>query len=164
MTLHDAQRDKDLTVRIRYPVITEDHPGPFPLVVFSHGAGGSCDAFASLSAFLVSNGYIVVHPTHSDSLTLVPREQRGERTRDLIRNPRGIVEKVDLRDRVADVKYILDSVDAIEEEIDQPGLIDREKFAMAGHSAGAMTTQVLGGMEFVLGRRTLKSNLVEPRF
>lgn len=34
---------------------------------------------------------------------------------------------------------------------------------MAGHSAGAMTTQALGGLEFFTGRRSLGPRLAEPR-
>ena len=39
--LHEESRGKDLPVRVRAPEPTEDAPGPFPLVVFSHGMGGS---------------------------------------------------------------------------------------------------------------------------
>ena len=163
--LHDAARDKDLPIRVRYPAADDEHAGPYPLVVFSHGAGGSCDAFGSLSDSLASNGYVVIHPTHSDSLSLLSKDERRTEGRDLLRNPRGIVKKVDLPDRVADVKFILDSLDDIEKMLDKPGLIDRDRMAMAGHSAGAMTTQVLGGMEFVVGSRALKGlAMSEPRF
>jgi len=163
--LHDAGRDKDLLIRVRYPAADDEHAGPFPLVVFSHGAGGSCDAFGSLSDSLASNGYVVIHPTHSDSLSLLSKDERRTEGRDLLRNPRGIVKKVNLADRVADVKFILDSLDDIGKMLDKPGLIDREHMAMAGHSAGAMTTQVLGGMEFVFRGRALKGlAMSEPRF
>lgn len=165
LKLHDAARDKDLLLRIQYATADDEHVGPFPLVVFSHGAGGSGDAFGSLSNYLASNGYVVIHPTHSDSLSLLSRDERRTEGRDLLRDPRGIVKKVNLPDRVADVKFILDSLDDIEKLIDKPGLIDRDRMGMAGHSAGAMTTQVLGGMEFVLGGRALKGlAMSEPRF
>lgn len=165
LKLHDATRDKDLPIRIQYPEADKEHEGPFPLVLFSHGAGGSCDAFVSLSDYLASNGYVVIHPTHSDSLNLLSRDERQTEGRDLLRNPRSIVKKVNLPDRVADVKYILDSLDDIERLIDKPGLIDRERMGMAGHSAGAMTTQVLGGMEFMfLGKPVAGALPAEARF
>lgn len=164
VVLHDGARDKDLQVRIRAPEPTDDQPGPFPLVVFSHGMGGSSAAFASLSECLASHGYIVVHPTHSDSVSLGTRAERRERMRKLLTDPAGSVAGVDLPDRVADVKFILDSLDEVEAELDAPGIIDRERMGMAGHSAGAMTTQVLGGMEFFAGRLPLGSRLAEARF
>ncbi len=163
LVLHDDARGKDLQVRIRAPEPTDDQPGPFPLVVFSHGMGGSAAAFASLSECLASHGYVVVHPTHSDSVSLGTRAERRERARNLIRDPAGGVAGVDLPDRVADVRFILDSLDAVEDELDTPGLIDRERLGMAGHSAGAMTTQTLGGLEFFAGRRSLGTPLAEPR-
>jgi predicted dienelactone hydrolase len=36
-TIHDAKRNKDLPIRILIP----RSGGPFPVIVFSHGAGGS---------------------------------------------------------------------------------------------------------------------------
>lgn len=168
LTLHDAGRDKDLQVRVRFPVLDARAEGApaeaHPLVIFSHGAGGSCDAFASLSTCLASHGYVVVHPTHSDSLALEKGGERLEAVRRVLRQPSEIVSRVDLPDRVADVKFLLDAVDAIEEKIGQHGLVDRERLAMAGHSAGAMTTQVLGGMEFRIGRIAAGNKLEEPRF
>lgn len=164
VVLHDDARDKDLQVRIRAPVPADDQAGPFPMVVFSHGMGGSSGAFASLSECLASHGYVVVHPTHSDSVSLGTRAERRERARKLWSDPAGSVAGVDLPDRVADVKFILDSIDAIEAELGAPGLVDREHLGMAGHSAGAMTTQVLGGLGFFAGRRSLGAGLAEPRF
>lgn len=163
LVLHDDARDKDLQVRVRAPQPTGDQPGPFPLSVFSHGMGGSSAAFGPLSECLASHGYVVVHPTHSDSVSLGTRAERRERARSLLRDPAGSVAGVDLPDRVADVRYILDSIDAIETALDAPGLVDRERLGMAGHSAGAMTTQALGGLEFFTGRRSLGTPLAEPR-
>lgn len=164
VTLHDPARDKDLRLRIRAPEPSETEPGPFPLIVFSHGMGGSSGAFASLSEFLAGHGYVVVHPTHSDSVSLGTRAEQRERARSLLADPRGAVGRVDLPDRVADVKFLLDSIDEIEGLLDSPGLIDRERLGMAGHSAGAMTTQALGGLEFFAGRSSLGRGLAEPRF
>lgn len=164
VTLHDRDRDKDLQVRVRFPAITDEHTGPYPLVVFSHGAGGSCDAFGSLSTCLASHGYVVVHPTHSDSLSLEKGKDRREAVQRVLRDPSRIVAGVDLPDRVADVKFLLDSIEVIEERLDAPELIDCDRCGMAGHSAGAMTTQVLGGMEFQIGRFSAGTRLAEPRF
>ncbi|MBK7404182.1 MAG: hypothetical protein IPJ41_06005 [Phycisphaerales bacterium] len=164
IVFHDGRRDKDLAVRIRYPEATAGRPGPFPLVVFSHGAGGSCDAFASLSETLASHGYVVIHPTHSDSVSLTPKSERRSRGAELLRDPKTILRDVNLPDRVADVRFILDNLDEIETRLDEAHLIDRDRMAMAGHSAGAMTTQALGGLRFYAGRRALGDALHEPRF
>lgn len=161
--LHEESRGRDLPVRVRAPEPTEDAPGPFPLVVFSHGMGGSSNAFGLLSEHLASHGYVVIHRTHADSVRLGTRADQRQRARQLLTDPRGATRSVDLVGRVADVKFVLDSLDAIEAALERPGLIDRERIGMAGHSAGAMTTQVLGGMRFVRGGRAIGGVLAEPR-
>lgn len=162
-------REYPLPVLIRYPQPTGDDPGPFPLVIFSHGAGGSGDAFPDLSEHWASHGYIVVHPTHSDSIKL--RRRRGETFRNFRDDLGQIVRNVKLLERRDDVVLILDSLDAIEQAIaDDLGeargkqrsqssvsatiRIDRGRIAMAGHSAGAMTTQALAGVKFNRARRS----------
>ena len=140
-------REMAMPVRIRYPRPSEGRPGPFPLVVFSHGMGGFVNAFEKLSAHLASHGYVVIHPAHTDSIAL--RRRAGESAASLRREftSKG-VRMVDLPARVADCRWILAHISEIEAKIEQPGLIDAERTAMAGHSAGAMTTQALAGILF----------------
>ena len=151
--LQDAAQDSDLPVKVRYP---KDAPGPLPVVIFSHGAGGSGDAFPELTEHWASYGYVVLLPTHADSIQL--RRQKGERVAGLIANPRQVIDAVRPMQRLADVKLILDSLGTFEEKIpalkgaDGKGNLDRERIGMAGHSAGALTTQIAAG---VLTRTTL---------
>lgn len=146
LALHDDAREKDLLCAVRYP---KDAAGPLPLVVFSHGAGGDSRAFSELSAHWASWGYVVVHPTHSDSVRL--RKEQGEDITDLRKEMRNIVSKVDLPSRVADIRFILDSIPEIEKATG--ARVDRERIAMAGHSAGALTTQVIAGVKVRAARQ-----------
>jgi len=159
----DEARKKDLECTIRFPIRnSNDQAKPadttFPLIIFSHGMGGSRTAFADLSEFWASHGYIVVHPTHSDSVELQKRAN-PDSPRSFLTNPRDYTKKVEPADRLADVKFLLDNLSAIE-AIDprlrsgDRGLISRDKIAMAGHSAGAMTTQLAIGVQ-VRGARGL---------
>ncbi|MCW5769912.1 MAG: hypothetical protein KIT19_14645 [Phycisphaeraceae bacterium] len=161
LTLHDDTRDKDLELRIRAPKLPASAPNdrhaPLPLIIFSHGAGGSNDAFPDLSAHWASRGYIVVHPTHSDSIAL--RRRKGEDLSRLRDNPRNLVMDVDGPDRLADCSFIIDSIPAIQDALnpaptadapdaapETPRLtIDATRIGMAGHSAGAYTTQIAFG-------------------
>lgn len=176
--LLDKAGNKRLAVRIRAPRSGgEERSGSRPLVIFSHGAGGSSDAFPALCAHWASHGYVVVNPTHGDSVQL--RRRRGEgfdpRSKDLAQQ---VVGGVDLRARCADVRLILDSLDEIEAALRRAGepgssdaeresrprlRIDRDRIALAGHSAGALTTQTLAGVKFYArgGRRGL--SMGEPR-
>lgn len=186
LELPDPRRDNATTrYLVRYPANAPEDD-PCPLVVFSHGAGGSGNSFSELSEHWAGHGYVVIHPTHSDSIRL--RRERGERVEDLSRDLASVVRRVRISDRCADVRLILDSLDRIETAIaddraaesggdrarrapeqgrgaagDSPRLrIDPKGIAMAGHSAGAMTTQSLAGVRFhAFGRAA--APFVEPR-
>ncbi|TWT45716.1 Alpha/beta hydrolase family protein [Phycisphaerae bacterium RAS1] len=184
-SLDDPSNEKQLPILVRWPRELRDAgqptPGSFPLVIFSHGAGGSSDAFPELSDHWAGHGYVVVHPTHSDSVKL--RREQGERIRDFANAAQQVVSKVRPQERVADVVLILDSLAQIEEMIAQhapdsaagdgeprdPAVpasavmrIDRERIAIAGHSAGALTAQMLAGVRFtgrgsrLIGNRTFR--------
>lgn len=152
--LADSERGRPTPLRLRFPVATAAEPGPFPLVVFSHGMGGSSDAFGELSAYWARHGYIVVHPTHSDSLKL--RRERGDRISNVRDALAGSVKKVDVFDRRADVLLVLDRLDELERAMAAAAgdgqtapRVDRKRLAMAGHSAGALTTQMMAGLRFI---------------
>lgn len=157
--LRDVDRKKSLPVRVRWPVTSDapgsqaaesaDRPPVFPLIVFSHGAGGDSDAFPQLSKHWASHGYVVVHPTHSDSIRL--RRAQGEKLENIRNAAQQVVRKVRPEERVEDVKQVLDSIDEIEGLIaSQNGAvrINRDRIAVAGHSAGALTTQMIAGLRF----------------
>lgn len=152
-TLRDETRAKDLRVLVRFPempaaaasgpeVVKAERP-KFPLVLFSHGMGGSSDAFAELSEHLASHGYVVVHPTHDDSVAL--QRDRGEAARGILRDPKAYRNRVDPVGRVDDLKFLIDKVGEIETASGMRGRVDTERIGVAGHSAGAMTTQLIIG-------------------
>ncbi len=168
LTLHDGARDKDLEITVRYPVVAPTDTRTFPLVIFSHGAGGSRDAFPDLTTHWASYGYVVILPTHSDSISL--RRRNGENLRGLAVNPSALLKDVKPMERVADVRFIIDSLAKVEDESDAlrftttdptthkttpHGRVDRDKIVMAGHSAGALTTQMIVGVK-VRGSRTME--------
>jgi predicted dienelactone hydrolase len=166
LLLYDKRRDKNLPLRIRYPKsVAADKK--LPLILFSHGAGGAYDAFPQLSEHWASYGYVVIHPTHSDSVRL--RRQRGDDLSGLRAEPERLRPSVDVIDRLADVALILDSLDKIEAKeprlrTGDEGRIDRDRIGMAGHSAGAYTTQVAYGTMIRAPRRGAPSrDLSDPR-
>lgn len=143
--LKDDARDKKLHIRITYP----EGKGNFPVIVFSHGAGGSKDAYTQLIEYWVSHGYVCIQPTHADSLKL--RKNAGEKIESLLRPSdwdTGWIE------RIKDLKLIADSFDKI--EADNPevkGKMARTKLGVGGHSFGALTSEI------VVGARVTEPNL-----
>lgn len=151
LKLRDDARKKDLSLRILAPKATPEQPGPFPLILFSHGLGGSRDAFPDLTRHWCSRGYVVILPTHIDSIQ--QRREDGEDLSHLRRDIKALEKDSNPLDRIADIRFILDSLDDLESRVeplhaaDNKPLIDRDRIGMAGHSAGAFTTQMVFGVK-----------------
>ena len=60
----DSARDRSVPVKIYYP---EKGTGPFPVVLFSHGLGGSRNGYSYLGEHWASHGYVSVHLQHVGS-------------------------------------------------------------------------------------------------
>ena len=120
---------RELRARIAFP----RGEGQFPLVVFSHGFACYRESYSGLTDHWASHGYVVVQPEHPDSPTSQVR--LGARAA-------GSLHYV----RISDVTRVLDALFAPGEEV--PGLTGRIDYArkvMAGHSFGAMITQIIWG-------------------
>ena len=151
IVLHDAQRNKDLHVKVTYPKAD----GKFPVIVFSHGFGGSKDTYASLTTYWAARGYVVIQPTHDDSIA--QRKANGEihgvmqgfsTLREDISDPAA------WRNRTRDVSFVIDSLDEIERRVPgTAGKLDRSHIGAGGHSFGALTTELLGGLTCHSARR-----------
>jgi len=146
IVLHDDARDKDLSVKVYYPTAG----GPFPVIIFSHGGGGSKDGYADLGAFWASHGYVSIHPTHADSVAL--RRQNGERVRglrDVVRQ--ALTDAEGWKNRPKDISFIIDSLALLAEEAKPlAGKMDLKRIGVGGHSFGAYTSQVIGGATVIM--------------
>ncbi|MBU0800899.1 MAG: hypothetical protein KKA05_07820 [Alphaproteobacteria bacterium] len=156
----DADRDgRVVPWKLYHPDGTDG--GPMPLVVWSHGLGGSRDGAGFLARYIASHGYIVLniqHPGTDSSLW----EGKPGHPWDVIRNAH-IPREATLA-RFEDVPFVLDALRGWAEEHPDVGqLIDFDRMGMSGHSFGAMTTQAMAGMMFPAKDGTLLS-FHEPRF
>lgn len=134
--LKDSWRNREIPIKIYYP--QED--GSFPLIIFSHGAGGSKDSFSYLSQFWASCGYICIHPTHLGSDVSVLQKIGLQALLEVTNDPELYSE------RPHDISFIIDSLDEIEQQIPQlKGKINRDVIAVSGHSYGAYATMLLAG-------------------
>ena len=138
----DPARNRTVPALIRLPA----QPGPAPLVLLSHGLGGSREGLAYLGIALADAGYAVVHLQHHGSDIEVwqgapdARASMGAALTDIAA----------ALARLGDVQFALDTVAAGHE----PRLRDRvdmERIAVAGHSYGAWTVTHLLGERLPLG-------------
>ncbi|HYA48508.1 MAG TPA: hypothetical protein VEG35_02310, partial [Burkholderiales bacterium] len=152
----DAKRDRAVPVKIYYPA---DLEAPAPLVIFSHGLGGSRDGYEYLGRQWASYGYISLHVQHigSDEAVWEGQDHPIQALRQAAIRPENAV------NRVRDVSFVIDEMTGLAAA---PGLFERRvdlgKVGLAGHSFGANTTLVAAGQVFVLpGARTV--GFSEPR-
>lgn len=136
ITLIDQKRDRQLPLKIYYP----QTPGLFPVIIFSHGAGGSKEAFTSLSTFLANCGYICIHPTHYGHNVNILHESGMQEVKKYVYDPK--VWQV----RPLDVAFIIDSFAQLQQQIPAlKGKMDSSRLGISGHSFGAYVTMLLAG-------------------
>jgi dienelactone hydrolase len=127
---------------------------PVPLVVFSHGIGGSRRGYSYLGSHFAAEGYACLHLQHVGSdrglwaggspLALVGRLQ-------------GAAQESEAIARVHDLRFALSQ--ALGGEFG--ALLDGQRVVAAGHSYGANTTLLASGARVVRDGQTL--DLREPR-
>lgn len=139
--LIDSARGKTLTVRVFYP----RDGGPYPLIVFSHGYGGTPAAYQSFLTAWAAHGYVIVAPEHADAGAI---GRGGFRTQ--MRTMLQVIADPDaLAARVSDVKLCIDNIPMIERQVpDLAGRIDRTAIAVGGHSFGAETAMGIAGASY----------------
>jgi predicted dienelactone hydrolase len=150
----DADRERGVPVRIRLPA----GDGPLPVVLFSHGLGGSLDAGTTWAEHWSAHGIATIHLQHpgSDASLLRGARSRGQALEALREGMGGR----QLLDRVRDVGFILDRLEegGTEGRCDLARL-DLERVGMAGHSFGSRTTLAAVGQRFPAG----SLELADPR-
>ncbi|MEW6264927.1 MAG: acetylhydrolase [Thermodesulfobacteriota bacterium] len=151
----DQQRRRPVPVTIYYP----GTGGPWPVIVFSHGLGGTRDSYDYLGRHWAGHGFISIHPQHqgSDDEVWRDKERPVQELRRSVEDPKNSLE------RPADVKFVLDRLTLVNrEEGPLQGRLDLNRAGAAGHSFGAYTTLAVAGQLFIgpLGREL---SFPEPR-
>jgi predicted dienelactone hydrolase len=163
--LRDGKRNKDLPVTVTYPKAK----GPLPVIVFSHGAGGSGSHYFPLVRFWAGHGYVCVCPTHADSLSLradpAPATRPADVEAALLRVVRHVLTDANgWENRPRDISFALDSLALVEaKDPNLKGLMDANRVGVGGHSYGAYTAQVIGGATVDLPGRAKGMSLADER-
>ncbi len=122
-----AQPSRTLVTTIFYPAGATPAPGGrYPLIVFSHGLGGSPQDYARLLTAWAGAGYVVAAPRFPLSSSETPGGPDGG----------------DIGNQPGDVRFVIDQVLAASAAPSGPlsGLVDPHEVGAAGHSNGAITT------------------------
>jgi predicted dienelactone hydrolase len=154
---NDPARDRAIPVKIYYP---GDGGGPFPVIIFSHGLGGTRDTYEYLGRKWASHGYVSVHVQHlgSDYSVLGSAEGDFRQSLELI-----LFDPANGANRTRDVTFAINQMIRMNREAGPlRGKIDATSIGVAGHSFGAMTAlQCAGQMAWQQNGNAV--SLADPR-
>jgi len=150
----DGRRGRTVAVRIYYP---GEGRGPFPVILFSHGLGGSREESAYLGQYWAANGYVAVHLQH-EGTDQSAWELFGARQslRRVSQDPEQLVQ------RVRDLSFVLDQIeDMNRRHCCLAGLMDLSRVGVAGQDFGGLTALAAAGQMAL--RTPNETVLVDPR-
>ena len=148
LTVHDAKRKRDIPIRVYLP----SEKSPVPIVLFSHGLGGSREGSAYLGNHWASHGYVAVFIQHPGSDTSVWQDKPPANRMAAMKRAANL-ENFLLR--VKDIHVVLDQLERWNSDRASAlrGRLDLKRIGMSGHSFGALTTQAVSGQHFRMGDR-----------
>ena len=156
LTWQDDRRRREVPAKIYYPAQGAE---PFPLIIFSHGLGGSREGYQYLGRHWASRGYVSVHLQHPGSDRAVWENSwfKFQALRQSAANLQNAL------NRPLDVSCALDQLEILNQsEGPLQGRLDLTRVGAAGHSFGAYTTLAVAGQ--VLGRPGGREiSLADPR-
>ena len=156
LTVNDKARERGIPLRVYFPADRT----PAPVVLFSHGLGGSREGNAYMGRHWAGRGYLVVFVQHPGSDTSVwQNTPLGERMA-------ALKQAASLQNfllRVQDVASVLDQLGGWNQTDGHAlaGRIDLKQVGMSGHSFGAVTTQAVSGQGLLLGRTTYTDSRIQ---
>ena len=146
-TWFDAARQREVPVTVRWPDAAATQRGPSPVVLFSHGLGGTREGGAVWGQAWAAAGFVVVHLQHAGSDLAAIRDVTHTFTDQ--QALRRAASPAQLLARLNDVTFALD-------EIGRRHAARQERWAtvrptqvgMSGHSFGAHTTLGMSGQRY----------------
>ncbi len=148
----DAARARAVPVRLYLPDDARAAQ-PAPLVVFSHGIGGSRQGYSYLGRHFASQGLASLHLQHVGS----DRTLWSGNPFAMVGRLQGAAQDAEAIARVQDLRFALDQLLGG----DIAAKIDPRRIAAAGHSYGANTSLLAAGAQVERDGRTL--DLRDPR-
>ncbi|HSI58454.1 MAG TPA: hypothetical protein VLA16_12925 [Ideonella sp.] len=151
----DAARGRAVPALLYWPKAAESEVArPVPLIVFSHGIGGSRYGYSYLGRYWASHGYASLHVQHIGS----DRSVWGSNVLQTALRMQDAAQEKEAVARVADLHFALDSLLASE----RGPHIDRQRLVVAGHSYGANTALLAAGATVQRGGKAMQFR--DPRF
>lgn len=153
----DAKRKRTVPYRLYRPAVLSER---YPVVVFSHGLGGSREVAAYLGHHLASHGYLAFHIQHpgSDESVRAGLTKRAEIRRSMYKAAQDRRAAID---RFKDVGFVIDRVKKLHRGRGVlGGHVDMKRIGFSGHSYGARTTLVAAGEKMGKRSRSFKDKRI----
>lgn len=152
-TVQDVKHDRDIPIRVYLPASTQ----PAPVILFSHGLGGSRDNNPYLGNHWAKRGYVVAFVQHSGSDQDVWKSTPPAERLAAMKKAASIGNFIA---RTHDIPAVIDSLTVWNDDKQHPLFhrLDLGQIGMSGHSFGAHTTQAVIGQSF-----QRDSGFLEPR-
>lgn len=143
----DEKRDRVVPVRVYLSKIKSAQP----VVLFSHGLGGSRENNAYLGKHWAAAGYICVFMQHAGSDREVWRSVKLSNRLEALKMAASGKSALD---RVYDVSFVIDKLEEWNREKGHPlqGKMDLDHIGMCGHSFGAVTTLAVSGRKSLFNK------------
>lgn len=155
-TLRDDSRDRNVPYRLYVP---EPLAGVYPVVLVSHGVGGSREAMPYLGRYLAQHGYVALHLQHPGTDNSVWQDKTS--VAEIYHALRQAMwDASAARARFEDVPFAVNELTRLNAEGPIAGHLDLSRIGMAGHSYGSVSTLVAAGQRMGPGGQWL---FKEPR-
>ncbi len=139
-TWRDDERGRAVPIKAYFP--TDAGEKRRPVIVFSHGLGGSREGCAYLGRLWASHGFLSVHPQHHGS----DEEVWRGKLRPLQALKSSFEDPKNLRARVGDLRFVLNSLEKhVADETPLGKMVDMDQVGVAGHAFGSLAALVLAG-------------------
>jgi len=153
-TFKDISRDgREIPMKIYFP----ESGGPYPVIVFSHGLGGSMEGYQYLGSYWAAHGFVCAHVQHKGSDEEL---WKGKTFGGALSMTKAMFSPENAVNRPKDISYAIDALAGLNDSEPQlKGKLDMKRLGVAGHSFGAYTTLAIAGQSFP-GDKSLRDDRV----
>ena len=154
-TVNDTEREREIPLRVYFPGART----PAPVVLFSHGLGGSREGNPFMGRHWAGRGYVVVFVQHPGSDTSVWQNTPASERMAALKRAASLQ---NFLLRVQDIASVLDQLGGWSQTDGHAlaGRMDLTRVGMSGHSFGAVTTQAVSGQS-MLGRAVYADSRIQ---
>lgn len=138
----DESRDRKIPYRVYHPAALDKQ---YPVILVSHGLGGSKDGYGMIGQHLASNGFVVIHLQHQGSDETLYKDAKSASDVPATLQ-RSLAKPINAINRFQDIPFALKQLEKMNAEDERlKGRLILTVIGMVGHSYGAVSTMVAAG-------------------